>query len=123
MLKLTTKAKPGEFPSIIDDLAGNCAVGYRKAGHETNYHLNLFPLTDQGAPATGIFIGSKTPEDAADVFNKMSELFKYEEDGKRVVVWYRNPAGVLKKKYAKSKPKYTDNTKKSGRSIKIGRRR
>jgi len=38
-------------------------------------------------PATGVYLGEKTMEDAQDVFNKMVELFKKNEDGKRIVIW------------------------------------
>ncbi|MES2373373.1 MAG: hypothetical protein V4557_12385 [Bacteroidota bacterium] len=111
------------FPRSISNLKGNCIIGYRMAGNEDDFHWNLYPADGTGAPATGIYLGTKTPEYAADIFNKMVETFTKAEDGKRVVVWYRDAGGRLKKKYALAKPKFTDNTKKSGRSIKTGRRR
>lgn len=110
--------RPKNFPNVISDLANNCRVSYRQPHNENSYHLNLYPIGDSGVPATGVYIGEKTIEDAQDIFNKMLELYKTNEDGKRVVVWYYSPEGQLERECFSSKARITDNTSQSTRSIK-----
>jgi hypothetical protein len=105
------------IPDSISDLRGNCRIDYRQGDHTTNFNLNLYPQNDTGVPATGLFIGNSTREDALDILSKITALFKGDQFGKRVVVWYSDHNGHIQNEYCDTPPKITDDTTKSTRSI------
>lgn len=111
------------LPDAISDLRGNCQIGYRLGQYRDKYHLNLFPRTEEGVPATGIYIGERTLVDAEDILIKMMELFKLNEDGKRVVVWYLDENNDIQKTTYGRKAKITDNPSKSNRIASKGKRK
>lgn len=105
------------IPSSIKDLKDNCKIDYRLDPYSQELNLNLFPLNPDGVPACGAYIGHSTDDKAQNILNKMTELLKNGQYGKRTVVWYLAPDTQIKKKFNSAKPKFTDNTMNSSRSI------
>ncbi len=118
-LEFSVITDPKSFPENIADLSANCRIAYRQGKFSKQFHLNLYPLegSDTGAPATGVYIGQLTAEDAEHVFDRMADLLKTGEDGKRVVVWWRAVDGQLKNTWWGAKARITDNTNTSSRGI------
>lgn len=114
--QLITEAS--NIPDLISDLRENCHVRYREGDFVANFNVNLFSINDLGSPATGAYLGEVEKEDALSVLNDMIDLFKEDQFGKRVVVWYRNGDGDIIPESIPNKPKITDNTTKSRRSYK-----
>ncbi len=108
---------PHNLPDSISDLRGNCRVGYRDGQFVNEYRLNLYPQGQAGVPATGIYLGNNTQGDAEDTLSRMIALFNENQFGKRVVVWYYDHNGNLQTVYQGNKPRITDDTTKSTRSI------
>jgi len=107
----------GNFPDVLQDLKNNCVIKYRENGYQNEYSLNLFPINEPGVPASGVFIGIKTKEDAQNILTKMTELFPENHFGKRIVIWYFDGGGQIQMESHSEKAKITDNTSGSTRSI------
>ncbi len=110
-------ANADNIPTCIADLKNNCRINYRYGDYVNEYNLNLYPQNGEGVPATGIFIGNNTQEDAQDILSRMVALFKANQFGKRVVIWYNDHTGAIQNEYSDKGPRITDDTTKSTRSI------
>ncbi len=103
------------FPDVLSDLKGNCKVSYLLGDNNTSFSMNLFPISGDGAAATGIYIGDVDKITAIETYEKTTNLFPESQNWTRIVVWYRDADGY---KYAPSKkPKITDNASKPFNSI------
>ena len=108
---------PEKIPDNIKDLKNNCSIRYVPAGYERQYNLNLFPSNGDGTPATGVFIGTNTSDNAQDILSKIAAFFKGDHFSKRIVIWFHNGDGELDYEYSPEPPKITDNTSQSTRSF------
>lgn len=112
-LKNKILKNPQQVPSIFL----NANVKYEvDSNSKTNYLINLYSI-DKNVKGTGIYLGNKTLNKAKAIRNKIENLFKEDQQGKQLIVWYNNPD--VERLYNEStKPEINENVSKSTVSYK-----
>ena len=108
------------FPDVISDLKCNCKVSYSPDDNPISFNMNLFPISGDAPPATGIYKGEVDKIVAVETYEKVAMLFPESENWTRIVVWYRDAEDY--KLFSGNKPKITDNASMPFNSIKSDRK-
>lgn len=92
-VKLHTEIVPNGalFPAELFDLKENSHLKF--PGTESDFRLNLFPKTGEGAGATAIFVGIRPPHWANKLRDDLVEAWSIQK-ARRLVIWYEHQGSL-----------------------------
>nr|WP_295933620.1 hypothetical protein [uncultured Dyadobacter sp.] len=81
------------------------------------YLLNLHSVSNNLNRGTGVFLGASTHVKACSVRDRVVNLLKDDQQGKRVIIWYQTHAGLISLS-PEQKPEIAENTSRESNSYK-----